>query len=371
MGSFRRNVTEHVSLDEPYLTWVVIVNDPDYLTEPFIRSGTFIRAPNEMVGIYPCSPQVEDYQPGRRTDYVPHYLPGANPYLTEQAFKFKAPLVGTRGGAETLYPEYARKMRGVAPPAAQFVLKPEYKDASTRIADIADSRPEPPPDYPNAQVETIHVQGSIYLVAGAGGNIALSVGRDGVIMVDSGVAQMSDKVLAAIQQLAQQFRPPTPQTSSSAYASPWMVDHSLPPTTIRTIINTSIDWDHIGGNANIAYSRLFHPIGIEGTDQMMSEVIVAYDSILQQLLAMNGTPGEVSPRAMPTNTYFSDKYRFYRYLNGDGIEVIHAPNAHTDGDSIVHFRNSNVIVTGDIFNSDTYPVIDTEKAAECRELSMH
>lgn len=360
-ASFRRTVTEHVSLDEPYLTWVVIVNDPDYLTEPFIRSGTFVRAPNEKVGNYPCAPQPEDYVPGRRTDFVPHYLPGANPALTEQAFKFKVPVEGTRGGAETLYPEYAEKLKTMSAPTAQYQLKPEYKDGSTRIAELASARPEPPPDYARAQVRVAHVQGSIYLLEGAGGNIALSAGPDGVIMVDTGVAQMSEKVLAAIHQLSQQFRPPAPESGASRYASPWMVEHSLPPTTIRAIINTSIDPDHMGGNANIAFSPLFRPAGTEGGDQSMSEIIVGYDIILQRLLALDGTPNAVPTRAMPTNTYFAQKYRFHRYLNGDGIEVIHAPNAYTDGDSLVYFRNSNVIVTGDIFNGDTYPVIDVEK----------
>jgi glyoxylase-like metal-dependent hydrolase (beta-lactamase superfamily II) len=64
---------------------------------------------------------------------------------------------------------------------------------------------------------------------------------------------------------------------------------------------------------------------------------------------------------MPTTSYFSDGYRLHRFFNGEGIEVIHVPNAHTDGDSIVYFRNSDVIVTGAIFNADTYPVIDVDR----------
>ena len=116
------------------MTWILIVEDPDYLTAPLIRSVTFVRNPTGQVPVYPCSPQLEDYRPDRGKDYVPHYLPGTNPYLTEVPFKYQVPLDGVRGGAETMYPEYQAKVKGLSPPAAQFTLKPEYKDASTRIA---------------------------------------------------------------------------------------------------------------------------------------------------------------------------------------------------------------------------------------------
>jgi hypothetical protein len=101
--SFRATVIEHVSLQEPYLEWTFTVIDPDYLTEPLVRSATYMRAPTLQLPPYPC--QAEEYQSGDKYR-APHYLLGENPYLTESAFKYKTPLEGSRGGADTLYPEW-------------------------------------------------------------------------------------------------------------------------------------------------------------------------------------------------------------------------------------------------------------------------
>ena len=108
---------EHVSLEEPYLEWTFTVIDPDYLTEPLVRSATYIRAPTLQLPPYPCQP--DEDQPGSKY-HVPHYLPGENPYLTESAFKYKTPLEGVRGGSETLYPEWRASGMKLSPPAAQF-----------------------------------------------------------------------------------------------------------------------------------------------------------------------------------------------------------------------------------------------------------
>ena len=148
--SFRATVIEHVSLEEPYLEWTFTVIDPDYLTEPLVRSATYMRAPTLQLPPYPCQP--EEYQPGD-TYRVPHYLPGENPYLTESAFKYKAPLEGVRGGVDTLYPEWRARGTTLSPPAAQSTLKPVYNDASTRIAERADAERPRPPVYD--KVETI------------------------------------------------------------------------------------------------------------------------------------------------------------------------------------------------------------------------
>lgn len=361
-GSFRRTVTEHVSLDGKYLTWILIVNDPDYLTEPLLRSVTFEKVETAQVPVYPCTPELEDYRPDQPKDFVPHYLVGTNPYLTEVAFKYKVPLEPTRGGAETMYPEFQKKIKPLSPLPEQFVLKPEYNDASTRIAELADAQPPRPPDWDAAQPELLHVRGNVYLLAGAGGDIALSAGGDGIVMVDTGVKEMTDKVLAKVEELGQRpVIPPSTTDTSSYYASTWQQTHTVGPTTIRMIINTSIARDHTGGNVDVAYSKYFHPIGVEGGNQTGSEVIVGHENMLQRMIAANGTPDEFDARAMPTTTYFTDRYRVHRFVNGEGIEVYHLPNATTDGDSFVWFRTSDVIVTGDIFNSETYPPIDVDK----------
>src|SRR4030095_5488833 len=190
-----------------------------HLTWPVGRSGLYVRPPTQQLPPYPC--QAEDnLPPDARASYkVPHYLPGENPWLTETAFKFKAPLTAWRGFAEALYPEWYATGKALAPPAApDIVLKPVYNDDSTRVAERADARPVSAPAIGN--VETLHVAGNVYLIAGAGGNIAASIGDDGVIMVDSGLAAGSEKILAAIPQTAMRLTPPGAPEAESPVHSP-------------------------------------------------------------------------------------------------------------------------------------------------------
>ena len=104
-----------------------------------------------------------------------------------------------------------------------------------------------------------------YLIAGAGGNIAISAGGDGVIMVDSGAAAASDRVLAAVRQVVQTLRPAEVPDAASPFASPWQASHAFPEPMIRMIINTSSHPDHVGGNANIRMSPMFRLLGIQGS----------------------------------------------------------------------------------------------------------
>ena len=268
--SFRATVIEHISLEEPYLEWTFTVIDPDYLTEPLVRSATYIRAPNLQLPTYPCQPE-DDLAPGEKYR-MPHYQPGENPYLTESAFKYKVPLEGVRGGAETLYPDWRSVGLKLSPPASEYTLKPVYKDESTRIAERVDAQPKTPPAYDKA--EALHVAGNVYLIGGVGGNIAVSAGGDGVIVVDSGAASASEKVLSAIRQITQMLRPPEPPDSALPFADTWQATHAL---------------------------------------------------------------------------------------NNQAIQLFHMSNAITDADSAVWFRRSDVIASGDIYNSDIYPPIDVSR----------
>jgi hypothetical protein len=260
-SSFRSTVIEQLFLDEPYLHWVFTVIDPDYLTEPLVRSGLYVRAPTQKLPPYPC--QAEDnIQPGARTSYkVPQYLPGENPWLTETAFKFKAPLEAWRGFADALYPEWYSIGKKLAPPAApDIVLKPVYKDESTRVAERADAQPKRTPSYD--KVEALHVAGNVYMIAGAGGNIAASIGGDGILMVDTGVAAAADRVLAAIRHSAEMLRPPErTEESASPFNSTWQATHAFADPKIHLIINTSDNPDHVGGNAKIWKSSMFAALG--------------------------------------------------------------------------------------------------------------
>src|SRR3989442_15697669 len=124
---------------------------------------------------------------------MPHYLLGENPYLTEAAVKYKTPLEGARGGAETMYPEWHGTGKKLVPPAAQFALKPTYNDASTHIAERAAAQPKRPPAYEN--IEALHAAGNVYMIPGAGGNIGVSAGGGGIVMGENGPPPGSGKVL--------------------------------------------------------------------------------------------------------------------------------------------------------------------------------
>ena len=191
-------------------------------------------------------------------------------------------------------------------------------------------------------VEIVPVRGHIYMLAGAGGNITVSIGPDGVLLVDSGLAQMTDQVLAAIDQLRQRV------SASGAPAKP-----------IRYIINTHLHPDHIGGNEKIGEAGKTitggNVIGDIG-DATEGATIVAHEKVLDRL-SPNGTP-TVSFKALPTLTFLSDQMKLSQFFNGEGIQIFHEKPAHTDGDSIVFFRGSDIISAGDIFLTTSYPIID-------------
>jgi hypothetical protein len=101
-------ITEHWVRHGKYLTVATIVNDPVYLTEPFIRTTDFVANPDQQIPAYPCESVVEIDRP---QGAVPHHLPGTNPFLSEFAMRYNVPVEATRGGAETMYPEYRMKMK--------------------------------------------------------------------------------------------------------------------------------------------------------------------------------------------------------------------------------------------------------------------
>ena len=174
-------------------------------------------------------------------------------------------------------------------------------------------------------IEVIRVQPNFYMIAGAGGNIAVQIGADGVLLVDTGAARMTDRVLAEIRKLTSQ--------------------------PIRFIINSSADADHVGGNEKLAK-------GAEGA------VIIGTENVLTRMSAPTGKQAAYPLAAWPTETFFQKQKPMY--FNREGIQIIsHA--AHSDGDSIVFFRRSDVIVAGEIYDTMHFPVIDVEKGGSIQQ----
>ena len=195
----------------------------------------------------------------------------------------------------------------------------------------------PARDYSKAEVHILSVQGNVYMLVGAGGNITLQSGSDGVLLVDAGVAQTSEKVLAAIR--------------------------SLSTKPIRYIINTHMHPDHTGGNeviakagSTIAGGNVVGDIGASAGNQA---AVIAFQAVLDRMSAPTGQRAPTPEGAWPTETYTTPERKMF--FNGEGIQIIHEPAAHTDGDSLVFFRRSDVISTGDIFVTTGYPIIDLQR----------
>jgi glyoxylase-like metal-dependent hydrolase (beta-lactamase superfamily II) len=190
---------------------------------------------------------------------------------------------------------------------------------------------------PGINLEVLQLRPNFYMIAGAGGNVAFQVGTDGVVVVDSGLSGNADSVVAAIKKVTSQ--------------------------PIRYIINTSADQDHVGGNAAIAKAgqTLFTQGGGAGIGADFLGGGASILSVEQVLTRMSGPAAQPKfpSAAWPTETF--DQPRKYMYLNGEGIEIFHQPAAHSDGDAIVFFRRSDVIVAGDVFDTTRFPVIDTAK----------
>ena len=164
-------------------------------------------------------------------------------------------------------------------------------------------------DFSNVDIVANHVAGSFYYLQGAGGNIGLSIGDDGVVMIDDQFAPLTDKILEAIRELND--------------------------GEIRFVINTHVHPDHTGGNENLGN---------------MGILILARDEVRVRLSASQ------PESALPVLTY-SDAITIH--LNGEEVYAFPVPPAHTDGDTFIHFRDSDVIHAGDVFRTTAFPVIDT------------
>ena len=215
-------------------------------------------------------------------------------------------------------------------------------------------------DSADGNIETLQVRGNVYMIGGAGANIVLSAGDEGVLMVDSGSSANADKVLQAVNSLTTElnkFRQPV--TAFSHGGSGTVLTSFRPPKPIRFILNTSALGEHTGGNIKLsAAGRTFTGGNVTGDlgDVTEGAAILAHENVLQRL-----TDEKMPTRGLPTESYYGGVMKLSHYFNGEGVVMYHIPNAITDGDSIVHFRTSDVIAAGDIFTFASYPPIDIAK----------
>jgi glyoxylase-like metal-dependent hydrolase (beta-lactamase superfamily II) len=184
-------------------------------------------------------------------------------------------------------------------------------------------------------IEVLPVQGNVYMLVGGGANVAVQIGPGGVVVVDTGTAGQTARLIAAIRRLTNK--------------------------PIRSMINTNADPDHVGGNGAIVEAGggfrgpgNTHPLG-----QNAGVETLAHEEAFNRML--QGGPGlpAMFGDALPRSTFFTPRKDIY--ANGEGIVLLYAPKAHTDGDLLVHFRGSDVVAAGDVFNTTSYPVIDTAR----------
>ena len=185
-----------------------------------------------------------------------------------------------------------------------------------------------------AGIEVLQVRPNFYMIASEVSNIGVQIGEDGVVLVNAGTPDESGEVLTAIQKLTKE--------------------------PIRYIINTSADADLVGGNQTFAKAGLrlgALPVpagGAPGPDD--AAFIAAHEKVLERMQASSGTTPPFPSEAWPGETF--DGKRKSMSLNGEGIEMLHQPAAHTDGDTVVFFRRSDVVVAGHILDATRFPVID-------------
>jgi cyclase len=187
-------------------------------------------------------------------------------------------------------------------------------------------------NFDAVEIQALEVRDNVYMLVGAGGNITMQVGADGILIVDTQFAPLSDKIVAAIRKVS--------------------------PQPIHYIVNTHHHGDHSGGNANLrAAGTTVSGGNMAGAirDSGVGAAIIAHENVLLRL-SSDTSPQALPSGGWPTSTFFGAKKELF--YNGEGIEVIHVPAAHTDGDSIVFFRRSDVISAGDVFGTTSYPFID-------------
>jgi cyclase len=266
--------------------------------------------------------EVAEELPSLQKGQVPAYPLGTQP--PEYAKKHNLPFEASQGGGATQYPEYATRLKdGVAGSVLHHpVLDPNRQK----------------PAYDDGTVEVVPVQGNVHLVAGSGASVTVQVDPEGLLLVDTSVAELSDKVLAAVRTIS-----------------------TLP---IRHILNTSAIEHHTAGNENLSVAGRNLNAGVGGQSgrepsRLGGAPVIAHERALHRMSGLLGEPARMPYGLWPHDTFYTDAKQVY--FGGEVVEMRHQPAAITDGDVIVWFRRSDVIAAGDVLSTVSYPKIDLQR----------
>lgn len=192
------------------------------------------------------------------------------------------------------------------------------------------------------------VRDSVWMLVGAGVNITASVGPDGVLLVNAGNANTAETVLAAIKDLQSRLGSlglldaDVSTASGVTHTSRSPFNTHAPPKPVRYVVNTSALARDVGADEYLVAKT--------------GATVLTHENVLTRLVE-----GQANFTALPTQTYADDQYKLRTFFNGEGVRLVHVPNAATDGDSIVYFREADVIAAGDLLDMNAFPVVDVDK----------
>ncbi len=325
--SDQATMVEHFIRHGDIISYVSIIDDPVYLSEPLIRATQMYRSRRDPDSwLYACEDGEQVLSRSNAPTEAPNYLYGQNPSLREFSDKHKVPLLGALGGAETMYPEFAAKLKD--PTAAEAAAKAAlFPSSGPKVASRAVD-----PNPHDGEIHVLPVQGSVYMLMGEDSNIAVQIGDQGPLVVDTGAGKLADKVIAAIRKLSDK--------------------------PIQLIVNTSFHADHTGGNLKLRDAGDDPSSAGRGFGDTKGATIIGHQNVQNRMNLPADKTAAAAADASPSDTYFEGRRR--KYHNGEAVEIFYQPNASTDGDSIVQFRRSDVIATGDVFTTTQYPFIDVK-----------
>jgi cyclase len=362
--------TDYLTRHGDVLMILTVTDDPVYMDEPFVQSTTYVADLNGSTATEVCNGSSSGENGGNDRHHVPHFLPGQNTALTEWLkVENWVPVEPTRGGMKTIYPEYKSALLPGAKVDAAKVAALNVPSSRTAVSPDKNRADQAPQD---GQVHVLPLQENIYMLVVDGTNVTASVGPQGVLLVNTGSAKMTEKLQAAVNDLAHAVGAAKTNKCMGVdcpgvfgWASPYInsvISSPDPPKPLRYIINTSDASDLIGGNEKLATSGFFPRVGLgAATNIGRGATILAHENVLNRMSAPAGKQAATPEKAWPTDTYYDDVYKLPEYFNGEAVLMYHEAAANTDGDSIVFFRHSEVISAGDLFSTVSYPVIDLAK----------